>query len=661
MDMTPKQLTSHSGIDTSSMNEWCEESNKRKFMDIEEEASSAIQNAWRRRYQFQTLKYKAKVFKEFYSSSGMFMKLPQERIKKSLNVGNAFKVEKKFTLHLFKAIASFNPEFTMKYTVDSFINGFLIANDKECVVSKWSKAHEELKTVAGDMVKLLEAILLHIQNSGALHQESVRETVCLLCKSIETFEDRYQKTQKNQKLNTVVKFKYDIYVQYALCNEYEKYRKENCSMEIAYCKKTMANLFQKFAAEFPEESAEFSHQLKSSMADKVEDVEHHTHKFLWFSAWDICEPEVQNLMDFNIDILEHQLLLDSNFKPNVHILKGCSTFSACQLQRKFEDYYFHAISQELSGMHVSEVPFVYTHSKLYRIRQWLGQTIPEEFAKEKQQIIQEFLIPAVLRDLILEKCHWSEMVLLLEKYMELIKLVNIPPEDKFFFLEEWKILKNALLKCDSDLEWPSMVTHAIEWIHNCACTIYEMFMNDLVNKVKATSELRGEQFEQNCFQDKITSLKLSHKKLNADIATLLEERFTAPEKKYFMLGKNPDVPRKFNILLLVKYLFEPVPADAKFKDIIPDSLLLDYQSLLELRSTMRFILLANNIMARLVSFERGVDNLVRILILDCLCFILKRFNKCLLNRRNPGMSWSFFWTPMKTTQMPLHSISSLKA
>jgi hypothetical protein len=127
------------------------------------------------------------------------------------------------------------------------------------------------------------------------------------------------------------------------------------------------------------------------------------------------------------------------------------------------------------------------------------------------------------------------------------------------------------------------------------------------------------QYEKNCYEQNIIGFKLSNKKLNADIAALLEERFSAPEKKYFMLGQNPDVPRKFNVLLLAKYLFEPIPTDATFKEIIPDSFLLDFHSLLELRSTMRFILLANNIMTRLVSFERDVDNLVRILlILDCL-------------------------------------------
>lgn len=603
---TPVLTAGHIGIPSEND---LKERTKRKFAHFEEDACKIIQNAWRRRFQYQTLKYKVQVFQQLFSSHGHFMKFSAERIKQSIKMDIVFKMEKMFTLHFFKAISVVNPGFKMEFNaVPGFIIGFLIANEKDCFVSQWSKVDEELKNNACDMVRHLEEVFLHIENNGALHEQSIRKTVSSLCNSIETYDSNYKRTQKHHFSNMVKRFKFDIFVKAALCIEYENFKKQNCFVEIRDCKKTIQDLFAKFTDLFPCESADFSCQLASKNFDYAEDLEHYSTSNSLLSAWDLCEPEIAKVGKFNIDHLGHELVLDFNFSPSCLSLKGCFTANSIQLQKRFENYCFHAISQELSGMHVSEVPFYYTYTKLYRIRQWLAQIIPLEFAAERDEIIKDFLIPVVLRDLINEECHWSDMVFLLEKNIDMIFLVNISEEQKDFFLTEWTILKNAMLNCSSDLHWPSMVAHAIEWIYNGVCSIHETFIVDMANMLKPRVELDGLQLERESFKNHIVCGSMSNNKLIADISIFLEERFTVEEKKLIMRGKNPDLKKKCNVLLLVKYLFEPVPPDSRFKDILPDSLLMDIYSLLELRSTMRFILFANNIMTRLVSFEKSIDD-----------------------------------------------------
>lgn len=416
------------------------------------------------------------------------------------------------------------------------------------------------------------------------------------------------KTLKQPNPILLQRFKFDIFVKHAVCKEFQNFKKHICFEEIRNCKEVIKGLLLDFASLFPVECAEFASQLEGKMFDHAEDLQHFSSEFSLLSAWDTCEPEIVTLGEFNTKSLGHELLLDSNFTPTRLTLQGCFTHSAVQLQLRFENHCFHEIFKELSGQHSLPVPYFYTYTKLYRMRQWLAQIVPLEFAKEKEEIILGFVIPTVFRNLITGKCHWSELVFLLEKNMDLIQLVNIPEDQKTFYLTEWEILKNAMIRSVSDLQWPCMVAHAIEWIYKSICSIHELCILEVTQQMKPKVEVSGVQYEQQCYKDNVLFGILSNKVLTADISKFVEERFTNHEKTMLLRGRNTSIPRKCNVLLMVKYLFEPVPNNAKFKDILPDSLLLDLYNLLELRSTFRFLLLANNIMTKLSSFEKSIDN-----------------------------------------------------
>jgi len=590
-----------------------QESAKRKFEYFQEEAAKVIQHTWKTRFQFQTLKFKAYIFQEFYSANGLLQSLSSDRMREYLKSHQSFRVERIFTLHLFKCITCLVPDFTMKCSDAYLVTGFLFDSDLDSVVTLWCKKYGQIRSCAGEMIKFMDKILLHIAANKPLHELSIRPTLISFCKSIQQYADNDYKTAlHHKKMNDVKKFKFDIYVKHALCREYENFKKGiHYYREVLNCKQNIKTLFDQFYKAFPAEAAAFSLKLESQVFDNPEDLQQFCTEHSLLSVWDTCEPEVAQVQEFDSDVLAHELLLDPIFTSNSYGLKGCFTHSAVQLQDQFEKYSMDAIAKEFSGIQVSEVPFFHTYTKLYRMRQWLAQIVPGGvILVGKKEVMDDLFISKTLHNHIIERYHWTEIVYMLEKYMNVVNLANIPPEHKAFFMAEWKIFKNAMLNCESDLEWPSMVAQTIAWIHSCICCIHKAFIQEFSNKFLSTVQLHGIQWELDYVEQEIMYAKQNTNKLTEDITHFINERFSTQECREMIYGgeKQSDLPERCNVLLMVKYLFETVPLNKNLKDILPDSLGKDFHSFLEMRSTLRFILMANNVMSRLALYQNNIDN-----------------------------------------------------